>query len=825
MGDAEESVVKVGQALSNRYEIRKVLGQGGAGEVYSAWDTQLRRTVAIKRIRQGGIYKDSELTEEAARSAWMEAMCLAAVRHPNIVAVYDLGMDENLPYLVMEFVVGETLDKRVRRGVLEADEFIEVARQSLSGMVAAHQTGLVHRDIKPENLILTRMASGHPQVKILDFGIAKYLHQPEVQTMDLDGAIKGSVYWISPEQLNGDPVDERCDVYSLGCVFYFLLTGKPPFGTGNPTTVIAAHLMHHVEPLHSLRPDLSAALCDWCMWLMKLEPGERPQSALDALDKLEALSGVRRPGHSQTLAEEGSIARDGSTDAVAEETMLIQMGSAPTMRVEMAKPSPREDVVPSARAGGMSRAAWIRTAAVLTVGSAAGVWALFSGRRSKVDADSSAVAVVPPAHHTSKCVMRLHGSNTIGTKMAPSLVVEYLKKNGATNVRVINGANPVERRVEFLPAHSETLSHVEVFGHGSKTAFSDLAHAACDLGMASSPISEADAGLLEGLGLGKMKTPACEQVVGLDGLAIIVHPSNPLSQLTVKQIFGAFSGQIKDWEELGRNPGGPIRLYARDESSGTYECFRSLVLQGKALPEHVERFADSIELSDRLALDPDGIGFAGLPFVRNCRAMAIGDDGTPALLPTRFTIATEDYLLSRRLYFYHAATLNHPMARDFVEFVLSEEGHEIVSDAGFIKQSVEVQKVIIPENSPSEYKTLASGALRLSLSLRFAGEQSRLDGKAERDLARIFKALERPQFKGHRLSLVAFTHRGGDAELDLKASVVLAHSVAREFQVRGVQPDSLFGFGSKLALAAPESVVARDKNRRVEVWLTKGVES
>jgi phosphate transport system substrate-binding protein len=821
MGD-DEGLVKVGQTLSKRYEIQKVLGQGGAGEVYSAWDTQLRRTVAIKRIRQGGLYKDPALTEEAARNAWMEAMCLAAVRHPNIVAVYDLGMDENLPYLVMEFVVGETLDKRVRRGVLELDEFIEVARQSLSGMVAAHQTGLVHRDIKPENLILTRMASGHPQVKILDFGIAKYLQQPETQTMDLDGAIKGSVYWISPEQLNGELVDERCDVYSLGCVFYFLLTGKPPFGSGNPTSVIAAHLMHRVEPVHALRPDLLPALCDWCMWLIKREPDERPQSALVALDKLEVLARVRRVAPPQTDNRLG--VQDEEVWAISGDTGLIQMGMAPTEPIERPK-SVHEDA-PAVLKAKMSRAEWFKIAALVAVGSAAGGWALLWRRRDASSVPANPVAVIPPALQASECVMRLHGSNTIGTKMAPSLVMEYLKRNGARNIRISIGSVSAERRVEFLPAHSEMPSHVEVFGHGSKTAFSDLASLACDVGMASSPISEAEAGRLEGLGLGNMKTPACEQVVGLDGVAILVHPSNSVTQLTVTQILNAFSGKIKDWAELGRKSGGPIRLYARDEASGTYECFNSLVLRGQAvLPDTVERFEDSVELSDRIALDTDGIGFAGLPFVRNCRAVAVADEGTPALLPTRFTIATEDYLLSRRLYFYHAATLNNSFARAFIEFALSEEGQDVVNDAGFIKQSVEVQRVIIPENSPSEYKRLAVGAERLSLSLRFHGGLDRLDGKAERDLGRIFSALEKPHFKGHLLSLVAFTNKGQSEELDLQASMVLAQAIAREFQSRGVQPDSVLGFGSMLTLASNESQAARDKNRRVEVWLRRGASS
>lgn len=491
------------------------------------------------------------------------------------------------------------------------------------------------------------------------------------------------------------------------------------------------------------------------------------------------------------------------------------------MRTEMAQPAVGALRHWSLRGQGISRAQWIRNAALLVLGSALGGWVFFGKRPSRLAPEANAVALIPTIRQPSTCVMRLHGANTVGTKMAPALVQEYLKKTGARNVRIVNGATFVERRVEFLPADSDLPSHVEVFGHGSKTAFAGLASASCDVGMSSSPISEEDVARLESLGQGNMRTPACEQVVGLDGLAILVHPSNTVAELLLSQVFDVFTGKIRNWEDLGRRQVGAIRLYARDEASGTYECFKSLVLCGQPLTSHTERFEDSVALSDRVALDTDGIGFVGVPFVRNCRAVAIGDQGTPSLLPTRFTIATEDYLLSRRLYFYHSATLNHLFARDFVEFVLSDEGQQVVNDAGFIKQSVELQKVIIPEAAPADYHALASGAERLSLSLRFTSQQNRLDTKGERDLERIFTALGRPRFNGHSLSLVGFIHKGQSEESDVEASFTLVQAVAREFKARGVQPDGLQGFGSALALASNQTEAGRSKNRRVEVWLKK----
>jgi len=192
-------------------------------------------------------------------------------------------MTSSDPSNLLEYVQGETLEQTLTRGVLSLEEFVDIARQCLEGMVAAHHAGLIHRDIKPSNLILTRLATGSFQVKILDFWIAKYLQAPAAQTMNIDGTIMGSICWISPEQLNGDHVDERSDIYSLGCVFYFALAGKPPFDCEKMTDTITAHLMHQLEPLAVFRPDLPEPLCEWVTSLMRREPVERPATVMQAL--------------------------------------------------------------------------------------------------------------------------------------------------------------------------------------------------------------------------------------------------------------------------------------------------------------------------------------------------------------------------------------------------------------------------------------------------------------------------------------------------------------------------------------------------------------
>jgi len=266
--------------LPARYQFQSLLGEGGYATVYCAWDAQLDRTVAIKRLRPSAENADK------AGKAWQEAMRLAPLHHPNIVAIYDFGSDEEGPYVVMEFVQGETLEEIVGRAVLTLDDFSCVARQTLDAMVAAHHTGIIHRDLTGRNIMVTWLPSGAYQVKILDFGLARFATDPSQQTPEDEGSVTGSIYFMAPEMINNGVVDTRSDLYSLGCVFYHALAGAMPFAGETVADILASHLQHQVIPLRTARPELPAPVAAWVMRLIELRPEDRFQSASQALDAL-----------------------------------------------------------------------------------------------------------------------------------------------------------------------------------------------------------------------------------------------------------------------------------------------------------------------------------------------------------------------------------------------------------------------------------------------------------------------------------------------------------------------------------------------------------
>lgn len=265
--------------VGGRYALREELGRGGVGEVILAHDLQLERPVAVKRIhlRMGA-------SAERAQFAIAEAKRLARLQHPNIVTVYDVLDHHGDVMMVMEYLNGYTIE--ALENPLTLNDFINLARQSLSGLEAAHSTGMIHLDIKPTNLMLSWLGTGQLQVKLLDFGLAMMLEQPSHSETGEDDVVLGSVYTMAPEQLERNPVDIRTDLYSLGCVFYYALTRRDPFQGESVEAIIDAHLRHDFYPLSPQRPDLPPPLCHWVERLMSRDPGDRPASASAALAQL-----------------------------------------------------------------------------------------------------------------------------------------------------------------------------------------------------------------------------------------------------------------------------------------------------------------------------------------------------------------------------------------------------------------------------------------------------------------------------------------------------------------------------------------------------------
>ena len=279
------------------YEIVKPLGSGGMGEVYEARDTRLDRSVAIKVL-------PAELARDAGARARFdrEARAIAALNHPNICALHDIGDADGHGFLVMERLEGETLQDRLQRGPLDIAWIVDDGIALADALDAAHARGIIHRDLKPANIFITTRGV----VKILDFGLAKTVESDAAVTREVDEALTvagttlGTVAYMSPEQLRAEPLDVRTDLFSLGLVLYEMATGQRAFA-GSTSVVIAAGILHQQpQPPRALRADLPAELEQILLKMLEKDPARRSRSAADVRADLtrikpQLLSGGHRP--------------------------------------------------------------------------------------------------------------------------------------------------------------------------------------------------------------------------------------------------------------------------------------------------------------------------------------------------------------------------------------------------------------------------------------------------------------------------------------------------------------------------------------------------
>ena len=427
---------------------------------------------------------------------------------------------------------------------------------------------------------------------------------------------------------------------------------------------------------------------------------------------------------------------------------------------------------------------------------------------------ASAGDLPTPEHGT---VLRIQGSNTIGAALGPALVEGLLSELGLRKIHreTPNAAN--ELRIVGETVQGRRIV-VEVAAHGSSTGFTALKTASADLAASSRPIKDSELASLQSLG--DLKSPSAEQVIAIDGLAIILHPDNPLNQLDTVQLARIFSGEVKSWEDIGGR-GGPIHLYARDDQSGTYDTFKELVLsgRGKTLGSAAKRFESSEQLSDAVSADPQGIGFIGLPYVRQAKAVAIIDGQSQAMPPLNSLIATEDYPLSRRLFFYLPPTEKNPWAQALVAYAQSSKGQAIVAANGFNAQTVQAMAVTPNALMPEGYQSLSRHAQRLSVNFRFEEGSASLDNKARQDLTRVLDYIKQQDKMSGQVTLVGF----GDAKSDPTRADLLsklrAMAVRRELVKSGVVFREIRGFGAEMPVAANSADEGRIKNRRVEVWV------
>lgn len=415
--------------------------------------------------------------------------------------------------------------------------------------------------------------------------------------------------------------------------------------------------------------------------------------------------------------------------------------------------------------------------------------------------------------------LSIQGSNTIGAALAPALIKGYLLTLNARDVEhsslVENESQIIADLISQREVSRDQRMRVNIAAHGSGTGFKALKSMHADIAAASRPAKAKEVKSLEAVT--DLTSEASEHIIGIDGLAIILNPRNPIEQLSVQQVANIFSGKIRDWSELG-GYAGEIKLYSRDDRSGTWDSFKRMVLGKSQLHSDALRFESNDVLSDNVSSDVNGIGFVGLPSVRKAKLIAISDGQAKALKPTQLSVSTEDYALSRRLYFYTREMSENPHVDQFIQFVQSPEGQKIVADNGFIAQKIDVVEPVGYAELPVDFQSMTEKGQRLTVNFRFKQGSARLDNRALRDIERLVRFSEENPSK--KLILIGFGDQKKSSKRSQLLSKLRAMAVKRELVKQGIYPKYSLGYGEQLPVASNHRDSGRLKNRRVEVWLS-----
>lgn len=856
-----------------KYEVIARLGKGGMAQIH------LAITRGPGGFNKLVVLKHLESSDDSFRQMFLDEARLAALlHHPNVVQTYEVSETNDSYFIAMEYLEGQPLDKVIRemkkRGQqLEPRVCARIVADALSGLHYTHELrdysgtplDVVHRDVSPHNLFVTYDGN----VKVLDFGVAKTSAKINETAV---GVLKGKLGYMAPEQAAAQPTDRRADIFAMGIVLWELLTLERFRTADSAAGVLGEALRGSLPDLTRVRPGVPRQLEQVLWQALAHDPRRRYQTAQEMRDELVQYL-VLEPCSSEELAErmqhdfgvlreklqrqigqclERAEAQDPRVIVTEEATdgwlplpdfgpierslPLLDSGSLPVRRDDATTPlapgamfpsNPPPPAGPEGSIGHRSRAltfaeetgpagGGLRRFLMLGGFVAVAILALVWSRRPSAEPPLPGKAAAPldPAKASrGELLLRLHGSNTIGQELAPRLVEAFLKQQGYADVK---RDAPGERAlVRARDPRDGKPRAIEIVARGSTTAFADLGDGNCDVGLSSRRIKPEEVARLRDQGLGDLESAAAEHVLGLDGIAVIVHPNSPLQHIDLDTLRGIFTGQLADYSAAGGS--GKIDLYVRDDRSGTFDTFKHLVVGDLPMAPHAQRFSNSIELSGAVARDPQGIGFIGIPYVRGARALAVGAPGAVSLFPSAFTVATEGYELSRRLYLYVPVQKVQALALEFVNFALSSQGQEVVNASGFVDLTLRAMAAGPCPRCPERYAALSRSGKRLSLDFRFRTGSAELDNRGLRDLDRLLAFLRESDQR--RLVLVGFSDSRGAPSQNAKLSLDRAKQIAEQLRERGVNAVDLEAMGSALPVASNDTDMGREKNRRVEVWV------
>jgi len=323
-----------------------------------------------------------------------------------------------------------------------------------------------------------------------------------------------------------------------------------------------------------------------------------------------------------------------------------------------------------------------------------------------------------------------------------------------------------------------------------------------------------------------------EIIIALDSISVIVNKSNPINNLSVEQISDIFSGKITNWSQLGGND-SKIKVFSRDKNSGTYETFKTLILNNKDLSSEAVLLENAHDLTVEVSKDINSIGFAGFSHIGDTKPIAISQGAVDPVFPNTFNTATEEYYLSKRIYLYCPENTENSYATELINYITDDEGQNIIKENGFATIDIEVDEnfkpftkpTFINQNAQQKYEQIVSNAQgRLSINFLFQNGSSELDSKSIRDLEKVINFLFRNKYINSKILLVGYSDSKGDYNMNIRLSTERAlrvkEIITNQFSVLDGRVDVL-GMGPEMPIASNETSGGMARNRRVEVYILK----
>ncbi len=426
------------------------------------------------------------------------------------------------------------------------------------------------------------------------------------------------------------------------------------------------------------------------------------------------------------------------------------------------------------------------------------------------------------------------GGSAIGTQFIPELIASYAANNGLSLEKSV-GQDDRDLVFTLTGSAGNETGRVTIMRHGVPAGLDALLEDKADLVWASRPVNDQEADRFAARGF-NMRAAGNEHVFGLDALVVLVNRENSLISLSLDRVAQIFAGEVTDWAELGQPP-GRINVYAPISGMGTWTTFNNTLLKprGLTIAGQVKRLPTAVEWSDAVAGDASGIGITMMAYVRDAKALNIEQSCGLTSRPSIFSAKTEEFPLARRLYFYTKGQPRSRLARELLAFALSPNSQEALKNAQFVDQAPELLpfreqagRIAYALNAQDEDFRLepmrsliseVSQASRLSTTFRFALGSALLDSKAQEDVVRLARELQKPPYRDRKVMLIGFADSVGNYNVNQEVSKARAETVAKALKRAGYEKAEAKAYGELAPVACNDTPAGRYLNRRVEVWV------